>query len=147
MSALTDLKRGWELPASLTPVAVSNHALARFGERLRPGLDPDHLRTEFCHLLAAAKVTAKRPEWLESTQRASAYLLLGDGICCPLIFRDGELIAATCIMRNMLQGRRRQGRNASKARARSGRRAARKAAGNQGGRPPRPPDVSEWDPQ
>ncbi len=157
MSVLEDIRRGWRLRGDGVAVEWSPHALQRYAERIRPSMDIDRVREELCHLLSTAVVSRTPPEWLRKQEAdrkdaarktiATAYLLLADGeVCLPLVARDGEWMAVTTLLPGMTEGRQREGRNAAKARARAGRRAARKAAGNQGGRPPRPPEASEWDP-
>ncbi len=45
-------------------------------------------------MLSSVRVVAKPPNWVDSTQGAAAYLLLGDA-CFPLFARGGELLAST----------------------------------------------------
>ena len=69
VTALADVRKGWRLPADSLPVVFADHAVARFGERLRPGLvrevgrawrDGDEIatRTELRVLAAEASLLA-----------------------------------------------------------------------------------------
>lgn len=92
-----DLFGGWpSLPGDCLPVAFSPHAVERFGERCRPGLTPDEVRIQLCHMLASARVTRTAPDWIRANG-AAAYLLLGADLVMPLFDRAGELVAATAL--------------------------------------------------
>lgn len=147
MSALADIRRGWELPGDSLAVQYSPHSLKRYRDRIRPALELDAVRRELCHLLATATVTRERPAWLHDDERqTAAYLLLAGGtICLPLVDRGGELIATTALMEGMIEGTRRENRNRANATARSGKQGARRANRMETGKPVSGPDVSEWE--
>lgn len=65
---------------SATP-CISRHAVERFIERVRPGIDPDRALAEMRALLAAATPTPTAPEWVAGQNESC--LLLGD-ICFPV---------------------------------------------------------------
>jgi len=137
---------GWPaLPADQVAVNWSDHALQRFGERCRPGLEQADVRRELSRLLASALVTRKPPAWfLSETTMACAYLTLGDEIVFPLHARPtGELVASTAIPRGMVGDQRRETRNRRRARRTRARLTAKRLPRLQGRRPEPPADLDE----
>lgn len=67
---------------------VSNHAVERFGERVKTGqgFGPKALRQALLDCISSAELSASRPEWLGTGESdCDGYLVAGD-ICVP--FRD-----------------------------------------------------------
>ncbi len=129
MNALADLERGWTLRGDCAPVAFTQHALRRAGERLAPALAGDDLQRALCRMLASTRVTKAPPEWLAESQPADAWLLLGPDLAAPLHWRNGELRAATLIAAGSMSPERRERRNDFRARRASARRAAKRGGG------------------
>jgi hypothetical protein len=144
VSTLADLRAGWTLPADCVALQFSRHARDRYAQRVRPSLQRDHIAAELSALLATARVTHKRPEWLASTENASAWLMLTDDIVAPLCAHGDELIASTVVMRRMVEGKRRSDWNSAAAQKRAGRKGARKAKKHERGRPHFGPSANEW---
>jgi hypothetical protein len=85
--------RGWVSD----PVAVdlSDHAVVRYHERVRPGLTLDRAGDELERLLAAHGRWAERPDWVSDELPANRWVLLGDGIAFPV---EGD-VAVSCVTR------------------------------------------------
>ena len=87
-------------------INLSDHAIRRFRERVRPALDDAGARSELSHLIAFGEIVGEAPAWLAATQRqrASCFLVLGD-LAFPLDpdRRNREaLCALTCIPRGTI---------------------------------------------
>ena len=101
-------------------IRLSEHAVRRFRERVRPGLDEGQARNELSRLVAFGEMVGEPPEWLAATQRqrASCFLVLGD-LVLPLDpgRRDREVLCAlTCIARGSLSEAARTARSARRSR-------------------------------
>jgi hypothetical protein len=86
------------MPQTLT-IDLTAHAIERFRDRVRPGLDLDAAADELARLAGVAEVTPLRPEWLNGF--ALLYLVVGD-VALPLepSHDDPErLTATTCLVR------------------------------------------------
>ena len=89
-------------------------------------------------MLSSARVVAKPPNWVDSTQGAAAYLLLGDA-CFPLFARGGELLASTYLTPKDFGPVLREERTRATGRRRAGKAAARRTQQHhEARRPPRP---------
>jgi hypothetical protein len=81
-------------------VAVTDHAVARFRERVRPGLGLRDAERELLRVLCLAVIAERRPSWADSHSEVVAWALLGDGIAFPLVADSaGELVVVTCVTR------------------------------------------------
>jgi hypothetical protein len=82
-------------------VAVTDHAVSRYQERVRPGLGLDAAEAELLAALPFARVQAERPEWRVAPvdHPVAAWAMLGDGIAFPLVrgSEPGLLVAVTCL--------------------------------------------------
>lgn len=101
-------------------VALSHHAVERYQERVRPGLEAKLARADLQRLMSAGEITSCPPAWLQSRERQSAafYLTIGD-VVLPLdpCRRNRErLVALTCIVRGSLSGAARASRSARRHR-------------------------------
>lgn len=66
-------------------IGVSDHAVERFQERVKPALDLDAARTELEALVRAAeKPSSEQPNWHVKAVPCSLYLHLSDGIACTV---------------------------------------------------------------
>jgi hypothetical protein len=90
----------------LTTIDLTAHAIERFRDRVRPGLDLDAAADELARLATIAEVTPVRPDWLKGF--ALLYLVAGD-VALPLepAHNDPErLIATTTLVRSCRPRRR-----------------------------------------
>lgn len=80
-------------------VAVTDHAIARYEERVRPGLPFRAAEAELLTVLRFAEFTDVTPEWARGHghEGVVGWLLLGDGIAFPLV-RNNGLVAVTCLV-------------------------------------------------
>ena len=109
-------------------VVISEHAVKRYCERVKPGLDEAAARNELERLRAAAAVAREPPAWLHAADQAPCYLLLGDDVALPLLRQsDGGWVASTCVAKSTLTVQRRAAKTARRkslgARGRARRRA------------------------
>lgn len=107
---------------------VSEHAVERFIERCRPGLDADTAAAELSRLAeAVGVVTVERPRWMLGGEPATRYLMLGADVAFAMSTRT----LTTCVTRgdrsaSVLAERRRIRQERSEVRQR------RRGAGTQG---------------
>lgn len=133
---------GWpSLPGDSVPVTFSAHAVDRARQRLRPGADKDAVRRQLSQMLASARVTSKRPEWLSAAQDsdASHWLLMGEDYCLPLVAKPGgELRATTLMSRGSIAPVHRERLNAKRAERTARKlRVKKERSGKRNRRPPR----------
>jgi hypothetical protein len=76
-------------------VDLSDHAVVRYHERVRPGLTLDQAGDELERLLAAHGRWAERPDWVSDELPANRWVLLGDGIAFPV---EGDVMVS-CVTR------------------------------------------------
>jgi hypothetical protein len=96
------------MSAAVTTIDLTDHAIQRFRDRVRPGLDLDAAADELARLVGHAELTPCRPDWLHGF--AYLYLVAGD-VALPLepALDDPErLVATTCLVRNGHPRRRRR---------------------------------------
>lgn len=78
---------------------ITEHAIERYIERVRPALDKDAARAEVTRMCASvAVITTVIPEWIAPWRRhkgTDAYLMLGEDIAMPM---TGDT-ALTCLTR------------------------------------------------
>lgn len=111
-------------------IDILDHAVERFIERVRPGLEVTRAQSELDHLLWLADYVFEAPEWLASRarQRAPMYAVIADIVLPLQIGRDrSSLIAVTCLTRGGLSDPARARRNDARIR---------RAAGSRHGRRP-----------
>ena len=105
-------------------IHLSQHAVDRFHERVRPGLDRTAAEDALAQLALLGTIEPEPPEWLarRQRQRAACYLVAGD-VVLPLdpCRRDPTvLVALTCLARGGISELARHRRN-SQRRLRSAR--------------------------
>lgn len=103
------------LAVGAVAIHVSDHAVVRYRERVRPGLDHGQACSDLQRLLEHGFISSRAPLWLRTTQaqRSAYYLVVGD-IALPLdpCTRDRErLVALTCLTRGGLSDAVRASRN------------------------------------
>lgn len=104
-------------------IQISRHAVERFQERVRPGLDLAGAEDELARLILRGELTATPPAWHAATcaQIAPWYLVAGD-VVVPLkehVSEDGVLVAATCLVRGLRTEHATRRRRASRRTARN----------------------------
>jgi hypothetical protein len=148
MTVAEDLRVGWSLPGDTLAVGFSDHAVERFSERLRPGIDPEEVRRQLSRMLSAAVVTRRPPEWFRQPpgQHADAFLVVGPDVVMPLRRRpNGELVAATTIGVDTVGDASRTKRSTASRKLRSSKEARRYARKHHDrGRPAADPRADEW---
>jgi hypothetical protein len=104
---------------------VTTHAVSRFIERVRPGLNRNQAELELERILAHGELTDAPPVWLadRAGQDATMYVSLGD-IALPLApsrERVGHWVTLTCLTTGSLSPVARARRNQAHARRRRSR--------------------------
>jgi len=116
--------------ASLPPAAtvrISDHAVAQYQQRVKPGLDLNAARAELEQLRAVAQIATSAPGWVNAVRQAPCYLLIGDAIVLPVLPDRNGWVATTCLIDRTITPARRQAKTARKASLGSARRAQRRA--------------------
>ena len=111
-------------------VTLTEHAVQRFNERVRPGLSIAQARTELRRLVAEhAEPCAEPPRWyFEGEQaRADTLVRIGPDILLPCATRDGRLFALTVVCRGLVGDQERAYRRRRKLAERERKRASRPA--------------------
>ena len=108
-------------------IHLTNHAIDRYRERVRPGLSFKAAELELALVAASGEITTQAPAWhlRNCAQEAPYYLVIAD-VLLPLRPHYSEidvLVATTCLARGCLSADARRHRNARK-RHRAGRRTA-----------------------
>jgi len=124
VNATDDLKAGRTLRGDTAPINFSPHAVERFGERFRPGLDLDVVRRELSRMLPTLSVSRELPPGYDypAKPRTLGYLV-GEGAVFPLAGgAPGEWRAVTCLATGSIaeagaEKKREHRRNYRKARA------------------------------
>ena len=109
-------------PPTLGGVRISDNAVARYVERLRPAIDTEAAHAELETLmLQHGSITDSPPSWTRDAQARSHYVLVGDSIVLPLAHdHRGRWAATTCLTPGTLTDVERRQR-ADRRRSRSGR--------------------------
>jgi hypothetical protein len=109
-------------------IHFSDHALTRFGERVRSSLSYEQIGAELERILAHARVRVTPPPWMagSTSHVPPLYLEIGDDILFPLYDAGDRFIAVTCLVRGGISQFARQRRNSSRRARRSRRSAARR---------------------
>ena len=95
------------MPAAVTTIDLTAHAVRRFRDRVRPALDLDCAADELARLVGQAELTPEPPAWVEGF--AYLYLVVGDVVLTldPALSDPERLVATTCLVRNGHPRRRR----------------------------------------
>ncbi|MGK2938805.1 MAG: hypothetical protein ACSLFR_13530 [Solirubrobacteraceae bacterium] len=108
-----------ELGAS---VAILDHAVRRYIERVRPGSEPARAHAELMQLLGVADFVFEAPEWLarRARQTAPVYAVIADVVLPLQVGRDRDsLVAVTCLTRGTLSEAARARRSAARLQRRA----------------------------
>jgi hypothetical protein len=90
------------------PVAVTEHALTRYTERVSRFAERAPALAELMKLVVAFGSIEEPPSWYgRNTGGAGRFLLVGLNIAFPLRWRDGEWHAVTCASRGWVRETRR----------------------------------------
>lgn len=111
-------------------VRLTEHAIARYAERVKPTLTHGACKRELLALLRGAGDPVERLEWHRPGigDRVDGYCVLSDGIALVLHRSGHRLYAVTCIIRGQDSDEVRRAKN----RRRANRRAARHRANRKG---------------
>lgn len=109
-------------------MALSDHAIDQYCDRVRPGLDAAAARTELARLLPNGTIVATPPGWVRAASIRPYYLLIGDAVALPLTRQQGGWLATTCVTQTSLTDRDRQQRAHYKASRSARQRAKRRAS-------------------
>lgn len=106
-------------------ISVTDHAVWRYQERVRPGLELADARRDLLRLLKGCEVTTDLPDWTRDREdRVDAVAVLSDGVVLALIRERGSKYrAVTCLVRGGMGEQTRARRNAWKAKRRAARHA------------------------
>jgi hypothetical protein len=86
-------------------VVISRHASDQHHRRYCPWLSADDSWSQLRHGLRRARVTRKRPAWLQTTTNPThqlltvAYLVINDCLALPIQIHNGRYVARTCLVR------------------------------------------------
>lgn len=75
---------------------ISEHAVARYQERVKPALGRDDALEDLVRMLALAERRPGAPTWVTSEQDADEWFVLADDIAFPV--RSGQVV--TCLTRS-----------------------------------------------
>lgn len=79
---------------------MSDHAVARYQERVRPGLSLPEAEAELMRVLPFGEVTLVKPSFVFVAEPDTVgWLVVGDGIAFPLAQAGSHLVAVTCLTR------------------------------------------------
>ena len=108
-------------PAPPEGVRVSDTAVRRYVDRVKPGLDELTARNELEHLVEhVAHLSDTAPAWARDAHPRTHYLLVGDAIVLPLAYdHKGDWAATDCLTSGRLTDRERRARNAARPRRRT----------------------------
>lgn len=108
------------LAVGAVAIRLSDHAVIRYRQRVRPGLERRQAHRDLERLLRYGFISSHAPLWLQTTQaqRSAYYLIVGD-VVLPLdpCARDRRrLVALTCLTRGGLSNVARASRNLKRRR-------------------------------
>lgn len=107
-------------------IVLSKHAVQRYVDRVRPGLDTGRAAAELETLLRVGEFVERPPAWAADarvTQTTVGWVLLTDGVAMPVEQKLGHMLAMTVVTRGGMTPERRARRNAKAKRRREIRRA------------------------
>ena len=96
-------------------VEVTEHAIKRYGERVRPALEASQLEDEVLRVIHDIGEVSWHPlEWCGCDDKIVGWVNVGGDITFPLQFhwaRKGVLVAVTCLTRSSFGEEMREARN------------------------------------
>jgi hypothetical protein len=94
-------------------LGLTRHAVERFQERVRPGLDLEAAQQGLARLVGLGEISDRAPAWLACRmhKRSALYLVVGDVVLPLARGNGGRLIALTCLVRGGLSQAARHRRN------------------------------------
>ncbi len=101
---------------------ITDHAVARYREKVKPALSPDACRAELGALIEQADKPVSEPPWPWPGQ-AAAYLPIAPGVALALEPDGNKLVAVTCIARGTLPDKHRRDETKRKRQRRADKRA------------------------
>jgi hypothetical protein len=108
-------------------IQLTDHAVLRFHERVRPALTRGQARAELERLAPVVEIAEEPPAWYRGDgPRTQGYGLLGNDIAFPLMFNGRVYYAVTCVVRGAVGDDERRERNSKAQGARYRRRMHRK---------------------
>lgn len=115
---LISVAAGGGRPSAPVAIALTEHAILRFQERVRPGLGFRQARQELTRLVAMGTVSTQPPAWFghHDGRFSTRYLSVGD-LVIPLVCVDGRLMALTCVPRGSVSALTRADRNVNRRRS------------------------------
>jgi hypothetical protein len=126
-------------------VFLSDHAIERYRERVRPGLSVEDAEAELQRVLGFATFTREPPDFAAEHEGVTVgFLLLGDGIAFPVVRSEsgGDFVATTCVGNWSLSEETRERRNRKAAIRRRRRKARRFKHLGHNGRPVEAADLA-----
>lgn len=90
---------------------VTQHAVIRYCQRVKPCLTPVEARLELRQIIPFGKL-GPRPEWASNQAQRDEFLFIGDGIAFPVA--EGHLL--TCVVKGSLSPEARERRAARRKR-------------------------------
>lgn len=116
-------KRGrWMNLADGTDVGMTTHAITRYQERVTPGLELLAAQQHMVRLTGQIGAYGARPGWLEhDTRKGTRFVLLGPDVVLLVVDEDVVTVVARGGLTPLAQQRRRERRQARRARALSDR--------------------------
>ncbi len=99
---------------------VTDHAVMRYQERLRPGLDVFAAKRDLQRLIAAHGVIVERPDWYVPARhrpsKATAWMMIGPDVLLPLMGTGSAFCVLTVVCSHGLSDEARAKRSAEKRR-------------------------------
>lgn len=127
-SKVKNFSRRRQVPEEKAPprVFLTDHAVERFPERFRPGLNFKQTRAELVQLLSIGELSSSPPEWFRpGPEENPSFLMVGDDMVLPLREQgSNKLVAITCLGRGTIspcECRRKKSRKNSQTRGRKDR--------------------------
>lgn len=104
-------------------IDISDHAVARYVDRVKPHFDRDIAKQELARLLGFGEFTHECP-WHLNVDGCDSYMVLSDGIALGLKRHHAQKwVAVTCLIRGEMAPEFRASRNHEKAKRRRDKRA------------------------
>lgn len=103
----------------MTPtVHLTNHAVARYQERVRPGLDLAAAKRELTRLLAEHGQESERPDWMaDRADQPDLWVTIGPDVWLPcLVKQHGRIVAVSVVCNGNISEATRRKRNAERKR-------------------------------
>lgn len=100
-------------------VSFSRHAVERYSERVRPGLDHGLATEDLLRVAEVGRFVSTPPGWMVWDLRSPLYLQVGDVVFPLRPLSDGGWQATTCLARGTLSPEARQSRSLARRRRRA----------------------------